>query len=296
MPHVPLDGREPMLNDSGDAAPFGKFAPRGVAKAAIALARRCGRGWGPRRVAFLCRAIGLGALKGGPVDVVSLGARMRLYPQRSVSEKRLAFTPQYFDPDERALLALRLKGDFVMLDLGAGCGGYALFVAGLGGARARILAVEPLPDAFQRLTYNIVQSDYLNIKALGCAVLDIDGEATLFVDSYNEGQSSTRLVNADARLEQIRVPAKTLLTLTREEGFTHIDAIKLDIEGAEDLALDPFFAAAPRALWPRLIVMEYTLLRVEEALEQRLEALGYREVLRTQENVAYEWTEEVAPA
>ena len=229
------------------------------------------------------------------MDVVSLGARMRLYPQRSVSEKRLAFTPQYFDPDERALLAQRLKGDFVMLDLGAGCGGYALFVASLGGARARILAVEPLPDAFERLTYNIVQSAYRNVKALGCAVLDVDGEATLFVDTYNEGQSSTRIVNADARLERIRVPVKTLLTLAREEGFARIDAIKLDIEGAEDLALDPFFVGAPAAIWPRLIIMEYTLLRVEEALEQRLRARGYREILRTHENVAYE-LEESAPA
>jgi len=31
-------------------------------------------------------------------------------------------------------------------------------------------------------------------------------------------------------------------------------------------------------------------------MEQRLRTLGYREVLRTDENVAFEWTEEGAPA
>ena len=34
--------------------------------------------------------------------------------------------------------------------------------------------------------------------------------------------------------------------------------------------------------------MEYTLLREEEGLEKRLQGLGYREILRTHENVAYE--------
>ena len=85
--------------------------------------------------------------------------------------------------------------------------------------RSRILAVEPQPEVFARLVYNITQSAYVNLKAVGCAVLDIDGEATLFVNKNNEGESSVRIVNADARVEPIRVPTKTLLTLAREEGF-----------------------------------------------------------------------------
>ncbi len=60
----------------------------------------------------------------------------------------------------------------------------------------------------------------------------------------------------------MRVRAKKLLTLVREEGYAKIDAIKLDIEGAEDLVLDPFLSEAPPALWPRLIIMEFSLLRV----------------------------------
>ncbi len=274
---------------SADAAePFGLYEPKGLAGLASRLARRCSRSWLQRRWAYFLRSLALGALKGRPVDVVSFGAKMRLHPQRSVSDKRLAFTPQYFDPDERALLAARLRGDFVFLDIGAGCGGYALFAAGLGGPRARILAVEPLPSAFARLAYNIGLSENLNVKALGCAALDVDGEATLFVNPVNEGESSTRIVNADAELRPVRVQTKTLLTIAREEGFDHIDAIKLDIEGAEDLALAPFFSSAPRALWPRLVLMEYTLLRAEDGLERRLAELGFREILRTQENVAYE--------
>ena len=252
-----------------DPAPFGQYAPRGLCRLALSVARRCADGWWSRRLAYAMRAAALTRLREKPLDVVSLGARMRLYPQRSIAEKRLAFTPQYFDPGERAWLAERLKGDFVFLDVGASCGGYALFAASLGGPRSKILAVEPQPEVFARLVYNITQSAYVNLKAVGCAVLDIDGEATLFVNKSNEGESSVRIVNADARVEPIRVPTKTLLTLAREEGFERIDAIKLDIEGAEALALESFFAAAPPALWPKFILMAFGWLRTEDSLEMR---------------------------
>ena len=35
-----------------------------------------------------------------------------------------------------------------------------------------------------------------------------------------------------------------------------MDAIKLDVEGAEDLILDPFFRDAPAALYPSLFLIE----------------------------------------
>jgi FkbM family methyltransferase len=278
-----------MPKDSlAESAPFGHFAPSGFCALALRVTRGCSLGWFGKRTAFLLRGVATRSLRGRPVDVVSLGARMRLYPSHNVAEKRLLFTPQYFDAPERALLAERLKGDFVFLDVGASVGGYALYAAGLGGPRASILAVEPLPEVFERLAYNIRQSDFANVKAVSCALADIDGEITLFVNTSNQGETSVRIVSAEARVEQIRVRAKKLLTLAREEGYAKIDAIKLDIEGAEDLALDPFLSEAPLSLWPRLIIMEFSLLRVGALLEERLRALGYREILRTVENVAYE--------
>lgn len=283
-----------MPRSNVDAAPFGHYAPRGLCALALRATRRCPTGWLGKRTAFFLRGLALRVLGSRPLDVVSLGAPMRLYPQRNVAEKRLAFTPQYFDAPERALLAERLKGEFVFLDIGASVGGYALFAARFGGPRARILAVEPLPEVFERLAYNIGQSGCANVKAVGCALVDVDGEITLFVNPGNQGETSVCIVGAEANARQIRVPAKTLLTLAREEGYERIDAIKLDIEGAEELVLEPFFRDAPRTLRPRLIIMEFTLLPVVATLETRLRSLGYREILRTRENVAYTLAEEEA--
>ena len=59
-----------------------------------------------------------------------------------------------------------------------------------------------------------------------------------------------------------------------------------------ELVLEPFFRDAPRTLRPRLIIMAFTLLAA--TLETRLRSLGYREILRTRENVAYTLAEEEA--
>jgi hypothetical protein len=213
---------------------------------------------------------------------------MRLSPYNNVCEKRILFTPQYFDPVERALLATRIKPDFVFLDIGANIGGYSLFVAAHAGPRARIVSIEPQPEIFERLIYNIGLNDFCTVKALNCAVADLDGEITLFVAAGNKGETSMRIVNADAAGEQISVPSKTLLSIINEEKFERIDAVKLDVEGAEDLILEPFFREAPEHLRPKLVLMEFSHDRGATDLGGILAECGYREIMRTRTNVAYE--------
>ncbi|RZK88265.1 MAG: FkbM family methyltransferase, partial [Methylobacterium sp.] len=205
-----------------------------------------------------------------PLDVERLGARMRLHPYNNNCEKKVLFTPQFFDPQERALLKARLEPGCTFLDIGANIGAYALFVAAFAGPRARILAVEPQPDIFDRLTYNIAQNPFHTVKAVACAVADKAGELTLFVDPRNRGESSLKIVGTNESA-QIKVPAVTLMDLVRTEGLTRIDAIKLDVEGAEDLILEPFLREAPPALLPKL-----------------LEGHGYRETGRTRLNRMFE--------
>ena len=276
---------DPIAND---LAAFGAYAPGRRAAALLALTRRCGAGWLGKRRAFFLRSLAVRGLNGRPLDVESLGAKMRLYPFNNVCEKRILFTPQYFDEAERALIESHIRDDFTFLDIGANIGGYALSIAAKAGPRARILAIEPQPEIFERLTYNISQNPFGNIKAIGCAIADKDGEITLFVDRNNRGETSMRIVTPDARGGQLTVAAKTLLTLCAEEKYTRLDAVKLDVEGAEDLILEPFFRTAPPSLWPQLLLMEYSHNRWATDLGALLQGRGYREVLRTRGNAAYE--------
>lgn len=270
--------------------PYGTHAPSGLV---AAIARRTVRiapdSWRGRRLAMFLRRLAITLMRGRPLDVERLGARMRLHPYDNNCEKKVLFTPQFFDPQERALLKARLEPGCVFLDIGANIGAYALFVAAFAGPRARILAVEPQPDVFDRLTYNIAQNPFHTVKAVACAVADKTGELTLFVDPRNRGESSLKIVGTNEGA-QIRVPAVTLMDLVRSEGLTRIDAIKLDVEGAEDLILEPFLREAPAHLLPQLLIVENATDRWQIELPELLEAHGYREVGRTRLNLMFERT------
>ncbi len=239
--------------------------------------------WIGRRVAFTLRRWGLRGLA-VPVDSESLGVRFRLHPFDNVCEKRILFTPQYFDARERTLLTAHMEragAGAVFIDIGANIGGYSLFVA-RHAPGCTVLAVEPQPEVFDRLTANIRNNPGGRVKAVACAVADRDGEATMFLDHRNRGESGLKIVRPDhSGGETITVPVSTLRSLLEREDISRIDALKVDVEGAEDLILEPFFAGAPQSMWPGMVIMENARMRWHVDLIQMLEARGYRVKART---------------
>ncbi|HVV94878.1 MAG TPA: FkbM family methyltransferase [Hyphomicrobiales bacterium] len=270
--------------------PFGTYAPGRRLAAVLRRTRGLPDGWIGRRLAYAWRRIGLSRLA-EPVDAEALGARFRLYPADNVAEKRLLFTPQYFDAAEREVLvaAARAAGPgFVFIDIGANVGGYSLAVAAAAAPGSRIIAVEPQPDVFERLCDNIRLNPGCMVKAVGSAVTDLDGEVSLFIDRLNRGETGVRYLRAARPGEEaVTVPAKTLVTLLGDEAITHLDAIKLDVEGAEDIILEPFFGEAPETLWPRLIVIEDGRQSWQSDLLGLLLAKGYRRKAETKRNLIF---------
>jgi FkbM family methyltransferase len=270
-----------------DDTPFGAFAPSNLTRAAIGVTRAMPDSWIGRRLAFAVRQCVVSALRGRPIDFEAFGARMRLFPHDNMCEKRLLFTPQYFDRRERDILVSHIKPGFRFIDIGANVGAYSLFVAALAGGAARIVAVEPQPDIFERLVANMRMNPFGTIKAVQCAVADKPGDFTLFLDTKNRGESSMKTVRSPDGLS-LRVTATTLAQLVADEKFDRIDAIKLDVEGAEDLVLEPFFTHEPERLWPKLLIMEDGVGRWHTDMEPYLKARGYRQLLRTHVNYVFE--------
>jgi FkbM family methyltransferase len=266
-----------------DSSPYGACRPDGFASHIIALTRRIPDRWLWRRLAFALRRLVTLKLAGRPLDVESIGAKFRLYPFNNVCEKRILFTPQYFDPVERAALGafvdrLAQEGrDVTFIDVGANIGGYSLFVAARTKGRGRVLAIEPQPVVFERLCFNISANPGLGVKALSVAVADRDGPLTLFLAPRNKGESSIRVVGfALDEGSSVTVPAATLNRVLDSEGIDRIDAMKIDVEGAEDLVLLPFFQTAPSARWPALLILANTPQLWHCDLDALLAGHGYR--------------------
>jgi len=270
-----------------DAAPFGTYAPTGLVRWAIDRTRVLPDFWPAWRLLFLLRRLVGWVLNGAPVDVERLGARMRLYPYNNICEKKVLFTPQFFDPEELAILSDRIGEGFTFIDIGANIGAYSLYVAARAGPGARILAVEPQPKVFDRLAYNIRLNPFGTVKAVACAIADRPGELTMFLDPRNSGESSVKIV-ASGEARMVRVPATTLLDLLRNERFTHVDAVKLDVEGAEDIILEPFFREAPAELYPSFLIVEDGSRQWQSDLPGVLEGKGYRLVAKTRLNFIWE--------
>lgn len=267
-------------------APFGTFAPQPWQARLMGVTQKLPENWLGRRFALWLRKPVLLKLGKNPADVERLGYKLRLVPHDNVSEKRVLFTPQFFDSDELALLRQRIRPGFRFLDIGANAGLYALFVAARAGADANIIAVEPQPAMLERLNTNIALNGFASVHVAPIALADRDGTIRFHLSADNRGQAS--LVGDGEALD---VPCRTLLSLMDTRGMEQADAMKIDIEGAEDIVLAPFFKSAPRARWPKLIFMERNSSKWRLNILALLLQSGYRELAPGRMNVILELQE-----
>jgi FkbM family methyltransferase len=200
---------------------------------------------------MLSRIVNL--LRPGPIDATYQGASFRFHHQASGTERGALFNPDY-NLAELDFLRRHAPAGGVAIDIGANVGTYALALARHVGASGRVIAIEPHPVSRGRLAFNVAASQLDNVTIVAAAAADIAGELTIETDGDNLGASH---VSDAPSATGIKVPALPLLSVLRDAGITHIDAMKIDIEGYEDRALTSFFRDAPPALWPAAVAIEH---------------------------------------
>lgn len=274
-----------------DAAPFGAYPPSPFQERMRRLAHGLPYNYIGRKLASVLLGPAGGRTK-KPRDVVVFdGQRARLHPYDNICEKRVYLTPQHWDPVERAMLAEAIRRHnretFVFADIGANVGLYSLFARGVSqeaGRTIKLLCVEPEPVVRARLMYNLkVSGAEADAIVLGRAIAATAGEVDLFVNAKSRGES-----RLDGAGDCVTVPAQPLLDAFRAAGFDSVDAMKIDIEGAERPALEAFFATAPQALRPRLVILETSHKQFDGSALQLCQQSGYALVLQTRLNAILE--------
>jgi len=136
------------------------------------------------------------------------------------------------------------KGD-VVVDLGANIGYFTLLAAKLVGKEGRVYAFEPEPRNFSHLVRNIQLNGYHNVVALQKAVADRPGRVRLFICPYDTGHHTIQKYDGiqayrpdfvDEKKEFVEVEQVRLDDFFKGVE-TPINVIKMDVEGAEMLAL-----------------------------------------------------------
>ena len=244
---------------------FGALAPNWLDRAIMAMTKPLPDTRAGLRLAILLRrAVTMRlAYPDGALDVERWGLRMRLHPRDNGCEKNLLFTPRMYEPEELAELEsqiARAKANgrpFTFVDVGANVGLFSLFVASRAGREARILAIEPEPGNLRRLEFNIRANPGVPITIIPKALSDEAGVVAVELDRRDRGGTRTMKIDqARAPAETVRVPSQTLSDVLAGQGIDAIDALKIDVEGLEDVILQPFFRDAPPQLWPRLVIIE----------------------------------------
>jgi FkbM family methyltransferase len=274
-----------------DPSPYGSRAPGALDRFALALTRAMPNNWLGLRLAILFRRIVTTRLGRAALDTRLWGMRLRLYALGNGCEKNALFTPQMFDVMEREILAQAIQQTrghdaFTFVDIGANVGLYSLFVASCA-PNARILAIEPQPGILDRLRFNLAANPDVKVDVLPIAVADREGTIDLVLDTSDSGGTHIETATRREAGLTVSVPCKPLISVLREVGISSIDALKIDVEGAEDIVLVPFLRDAPRELLPELVLIEDTRGFWQTDVFALLEQHGYTVVVRNRQNVAY---------
>lgn len=168
------------------------------------------------------------------------------------------------------------SGARVIVDAGANIGAFSLYAAQRAPG-ARILALEPFPTTFDCLIHNVRQNG-LEGRIVGRPVALAGHNATRSMEGASSPSHVRSLAPAGTAAPGPTVEAVTLETLMARENLTHVDLLKLDIEGAE---WELFDTCLPETLERvRAIALEYHPApgRSRTQLFSRLEGAGFRVV------------------
>lgn len=149
----------------------------------------------------------------------------------------------------RAMLAA-LRPDDVFFDIGTNVGLVALHAASV----CQTFAFEPDPEFAQRFGRNCSLNRSRRVMTLQVAVADADGEVTLYTDG--SAGNSPSLVHQRGEKGAVRVPARSLDSLIGSGMLPVPTVLKLDIEGAEILALRGAEGLLSSEVAPRALFIE----------------------------------------
>jgi FkbM family methyltransferase len=176
----------------------------------------------------------------------------------------------------------------VVVDVGAGIGEETVVFSKMVGCAGRVVAIEAHPFVFSCLAETITRSGLRNAHAIQCAIGDRNGTLRISDKADHLGNSVL------SGMGGTKVPARSLDSVVKELGLDRIDLLKVNIEGAERLALRGMGTVADRV---RNVVIEChdfvadaggpEAMRTREFVADALRELGY--IVRAHEQVTTPW-------
>jgi FkbM family methyltransferase len=172
-----------------------------------------------------------------------------------------------YERNQQILFETCVKEGDIVFDIGAHVGFYTLLGSVLVGGRGQVVAFEPVPRNLSYLKKHLQINSVSNVEVVEAAVSDRHGHVRL-----SSGPSSSMWhIDAQGDLE---VQAVSLDELVLSEKLPPPDVIKMDIEGAEFLALNGS-ARVVKEFHPALLLSTHGI-DVHQKCCRFLKSAGYR--------------------
>jgi len=177
---------------------------------------------------------------------------------RNSLAREVYFTGQY-EPQETALIEALVKPGQTFVDVGAHWGYFSLIASQRVGAAGRVISIEADPRLYRTLSRNVRANALAQIEPVHVAAAAEAG--VLRMSGYSEQEENwgvSRLLGSAHRGDSpnvFDVPTASIDALLDRRGIATVDVLKMDIEGAEALALRGMEAGL-RAGRYRMMVIE----------------------------------------
>lgn len=133
------------------------------------------------------------------------------------------------EPELLNTIREEVKSGYNVIDLGANIGYITLLLSDLVGKTGRVLAIEPEPENYEILKYNLEINKIKNVKSLNFAISENDGPGCFHIGKSSNLSGLIKSKNSTS--QQIYVPCFTLSTVLKNENYPNF--IKMDVEGSE---------------------------------------------------------------
>lgn len=160
-----------------------------------------------------------------------------------------------YEPETLEFLLNHLCLGSSFVDVGANIGVFTVPVARQIGLEGQVLAIEPSHEIFRYLQENIRLNGISNVRLRECATFDADVSILPFYEAPPEHFGMGALAPQFSGLSE-PVEGMSLDHLLEEERITHVDLLKVDVEGFESYV----FRGARQLLQgnnPPLIIFEF---------------------------------------
>lgn len=129
-----------------------------------------------------------------------------------------------------------------IIDIGANTGVYALIAKAVNPS-SKVYAFEPIERVYNKLTANIRLNNF-DILAVKMAASNKDGTAIFYDTStehtYSASVNRNLLLSQTSSIIQTTIETITLNSFIKQNGITHVDLLKIDVETHEPEVLQGF--------------------------------------------------------